>query len=214
MNFFANLSDTGKKLLIAAGVIVVIALCDRLAIAPAMSRLQAIDQDIAKEEGDIKQDIHFLQYKNKILKESEALAPYITATIPAEEEIIAAFLKRLEMLASKANVNVIKVTPSTGTQDTDYWKYTADLECSGKLADVVTFMHLINTSNDLMKVAKFNFSSKKDSDDLKASMTIVKVGIGKRPMPVPANPAGDADGKTTEAAASGTSASASSPSGK
>ena len=181
--FVAGLSDTGKKLFAGALVIVAVALFDRLLIGPTMSRMHSIDQEIAREESGIKQDLHFLSYKNKILKESEALSPYLTVELPKEEEIIAAFLKKLEMLASKGNVTIIKITPSPGTQEKDYWKYTADLECSGKLPDVISFMHLINSSNDLMKVAKFNVAAKKDNEDLKVAMTVDKVVVGKRPMP-------------------------------
>jgi hypothetical protein len=199
--FISNLSDNGKKLLAIAFVIVVIALFDRLLIGPTMSRMEAIDQDIAKEESTIKQDLHFLGYKNKILKESQALSPYITDKLPAEEEIIAAFLKKIEMLANKSNVTLIKVTPSTGSQQQDYLKYEADLECSGKFVDIVSFMHLIDTSNELMKVVKFNFSSKKaDSDDLKAVMTIDKIVVGKHTtgQPVAAKtPATTGESKST-----------------
>ena len=172
------------QFLLAALIIVVAALFDRLLIGPTMSRMDAIDQDIVKEEASIKQDIHLLGYKDKILKESDAYDAYVTKDIPTEEEIISAFLKKLEVLASKANVTIAKVTPSPGVQDKNYMKYQADLECSGKLADVITFMHLLNSSNELTKVVKFNFSSKKaDSDEIKAVMTVIKAIVGKNPLP-------------------------------
>ncbi len=181
--FLSSLSDTGKKLLAAALVIVIVALFDRLLIGPTMSRLSAIDQDIVKEESSIKGDLHFLGYKDKILKESKIFEEYLTKELPAEEEIIAAFLKKLEILATKSNVTLIKVTPTQGAKEKEYLKYQADLECAGMLADVITFMHLVDSSNELMKVLKFNFSSKKaDSDDLKALMTIEKIVVGKQPV--------------------------------
>ncbi len=182
--FIAGLSDLGKKLLLAAGIIVVAALFDRLLIGPTMSRMASIDLDITKEEASIKQDIQLLGYKDKIIKESDAYDTYVTKNSPTEEEIISAFLKKLEVLASKANVIIAKVTPSPGVQDKNYMKYQADLECSGTLTDVITFMHLLNSSNELTKVVKFNFSSKKaDSDELKAVMTVVKAVVGKDPLP-------------------------------
>ena len=184
--FISGLSDNGKKLLAAALIIVVVALFDRLLIGPTLSRMAAIDQDISKEEGMIKQDLHFLEYKNKILKEAQAVESYVTKDLPGEEEIIAGFLKKLEMLANKSGVTLIKVTPSAGTQEKEYLKYQADLECSGKFADVAAFMHLVGTSDDLMKVVKFNLTSKKaDSDEIKAVMTVDKVIVGKRPAAVP-----------------------------
>ena len=182
---FSDLSDNGKKLMTVALIFVAAALFDRLLIGPTMSRLSAIDQEIAKEEGIVKQDMRFLGHKDKILKESKALEPYITAKIPSEDEIIARFLKKVEMLANKANVTLVKVTPSTGEAKDNYIRYTADLECSGVLSDMVTFMHLVNSSPDLMKVVKFNMGSKKiDSDDIKATMTVSKIIVGNGPMPV------------------------------
>ena len=183
--FISSLLDNGKKLLAVTLIFVVVALFDRLLIGPTMSRMAAIDQDIAKEENLIKQDLHFLGYKNKILKEAQVFESYVVKNLPGEEEIIAGFLKKLEMLANKAGVTLIKVTPSTGTQEKEYLKYRADLECSGKLADVVAFMHLVGTSSDLMKVVKFSFSSKKsDSDEIKAVLTVDKIIVGKRPAVV------------------------------
>ncbi|MBF0571682.1 MAG: type 4a pilus biogenesis protein PilO [Candidatus Omnitrophica bacterium] len=182
--FIAGLNDNQKKLLIIAVVIVIAAFFDRLLIGPTMSRLSAIEEDITKEEASIKQDIRFLGYKDRILKESNEIAPYLTKNMSTDEEMIAAFLKKIESLATQAKVNLIKVSPAPGEQDAEYWKYHADLECSGNLADVVSFMHLINSNTDLMKVDKFNFSGKKsDTDEIKATMTIEKIVVSPKTMP-------------------------------
>jgi hypothetical protein len=196
-NLLTNLSPIGKKLLVIAGIIVMIAVFDRFLIGTYLTSITNVDQDINKEKSIIKQNLHFLSYKERILKESKLYEPYVSKELPAEEEIIAAFLKRLELLAGKANVTIIKITPSAGVQERDYLKYTADLECSGKLADVISFMHLVDTADELMKVVKFNFSSKKsDSDDLKAVMTISKIIVGKRPPLPPATAGKSGDPKT------------------
>lgn len=178
--FIASLSNTGKKLFAIAFVIVAIALFDRLLISPTMSRMSAIDRDIEKETNNIKQDLRFLAHKSKINTESRAYEPYLSTQSLSEEEIISAFLKNIEVLAKKGNVTIAKVTPSSGSKDKDFVRYTADMECSGVLADVVTFIHLVDTSEELMKVAKFSFSSKKaDSDEIKALLTIQKAVIPK-----------------------------------
>lgn len=179
--FIGNLSTTGKKLFAIAFVAAAIMLFDRLLISPTLSRMAAIDHDIEKETNNIKQDLRFLTYKQKINSESKAYESYLTDKPLSEEEVISAFLKSIEQIAKKGNVTLAKVTPSTGTKEKDFVKYSADLECSGNLTDVVTFIHLIDSSQELMKVSKFSFSSKKaDSDDIKAVMTIHKVVIPKR----------------------------------
>lgn len=182
--FIAGLNDKQKKLLVIAVVIVIVALFDRLLIGPTMSRLSAIEDDIAKEEATIKQDIRFLGYKDRIIKESSEINPYLTKNMSTDEEMIAAFLKKIESLAAQTKVTLIKVNPAPGEQDAEYWKYQADLECSGNLGDVISFMHAVNSDTNLMKVDKFNFSAKKsDTDEIKATMTIEKIVVTAKPMP-------------------------------
>ena len=194
--FISGLNEGQKKLLVITVVIVVAALFDRLLIAPTMSRLASIEEDITKEEASIKQDMHFLGYKDRIIKEGNEIAPYLTENMTTDEEMIAAFLKKIESLASQTKVTLIKVNPAPGEQDADYWKYQADLECSGDLADVVSFMHMVNSDSNLMKVLKFNFSSKKtDTDEIKATMTIEKIVVPEKDMPPPKVP--DANSQAT-----------------
>jgi hypothetical protein len=182
--FIAGLNDNQKKLLMIAVVIVIAALFDRLLIGPTMSQLASIEGDIVKEEATIKQDMRFLGYKDRIVKENQEIAPYLTKEVATNEEVIAAFQEKVENFATQTKVNLIKITPSPGEQDDEYWKYQADLECSGQLADIVAFMHLINSDTDLMKVDKFNFSAKKsDTDEIKATMTIEKIVVTDKPMP-------------------------------
>jgi len=199
--FIAGLNDNQKKLLVIAVVIVISALFDRLLIGPTMSRLSSIEDDISKEEVTIKQDIRFLGHKDRILQESDEVAPFLTKDMATDEEMTAAFLKKLESLADLTKVNLIKINPSSGEQDADYFKYQADLECSGSLENVISFMHAINSDTDLMKVDKYNFSAKKssDTDEVKATMTVEKIVVTEKPMPAKAK---DANVPSTPPAAS------------
>ena len=192
--FIAGLNDNQKKLLLIAVVIVIAALFDRLLIAPTMSRLSSIEEDITKEESTIKQDTRFLGYKDRITKEAQEIDPFLTKKMSTDEEMIAAFLKKIEGLATATKVTLIKINPAPGEQDAEYWKYQADLECSGQLADMVSFMHLVNSDTDLMKVDKFNFSGKKsDTDEIKATMTIEKIVVTDKPMPAKAQNANNSN---------------------
>ena len=189
-NFIAGLNAGQKKLLVVTAVIVIAALFDRLLIGPTMSHLSSINEDIVKEEATIKQDMRFLGYKDRILQESREIEPYLTKEVSTDEEMIAAFLRKIESLASKSNVNLIRINPAPGEQGAEYWKYQADLECSGNLPDVIAFMHKINSDNELMKVDKFSLNGKKtDTDDIKAAMTVEKIVVTAKPMPPKPNDA-------------------------
>ena len=182
--FIAGLNNNQKKLFVIAVVIVIAALFDRLLIGPTMSRLSTIEEDINKEESMIKQNIRFLGYKDRILKERNEIDPYLTKKVLTDNEMIAAFLNKIQNLASHMKITLIKINPAPGEQDEDYWKYQAELECSGQLEDMISFMHAVNSDTDLMKVDKFNFSAKKsDTDEIKATMTIEKIVVTDKPMP-------------------------------
>lgn len=195
--FIAGLNENQKKLLVIAVVIVVAALFDRLLIGPTMSRLSSIEEDITKEEATIKQDIRFLGYKDRIAQESQEIDPYLTKNVMTDEEMTAAFLKKIENLAAQTKVTLSKVNPAPSEQDAEYWKYQVDIECTGQLGDVITFMHAINSDTDLMKVLKFNFNGKKsDTDEIKATMTVENIIVTDKPMPAKASDANNPNAST------------------
>ena len=182
--FIAGLNDSQKKLLVIAIVIVIAAVFDRILIGPTMSHLASVEEDIIKEESTIKQDVRFLGYKDRILQERKEIDPYLTKSVSSDVEMTEAFIKKIENLANQTNVSLIKNNPAPSEQDADYWKYQTDLECSGNLADIIAFMHLVNSDTDLMKVDKYNFSGKKsDTDEIKATMTIEKIVVPDSSMP-------------------------------
>jgi hypothetical protein len=196
--FISELSPLGKKLLIVTIFIVMITLFDRLLIAPTMTRLNAIDEETMREEAAIKKDLKFLSYKDRISKEAQIVDPFIVEDVPTEDELNAAFLKKIEITANKANVILAKVTPSPSSLEKDNLSFSADLESSGKLTDIITFMHMINASDELTKVIKFNLGSKKsDSDDIKATMTIKKLVVSRNPISKSSN--ADSNSSETDA---------------
>lgn len=177
-NFISKLSPNEKKIFYIAIIFVLLALLDRLFLGPAMSRLKSLDEDIEQQKNVIKGDLRFLSYKDKILKENENFKPYYTAKTQAEEEIIAAFLKKVEILASDAKINLIKVNPADTKQRKGFIEYYANLECDGKLEDMARFIYSINTSGDLLKIVKLTMAPKKaGSEEVNASITVTKTII-------------------------------------
>lgn len=192
--FFAKLSDKERKILTVAIILLIAAVLDRVFLSPTAEQLQTLNENIKEEENSIKKDLHFLTYKEKILKENEVLRPYYNQKERTEEEIIAAFLKKIEILATEANVNLVKVNPSEPKQKKGYKEYYAILECSGPLQNMITFLHLIDSSADLLKTVKLNMGAKKiGSEEIIASLTIAKIIIdrGENPQIVAVTPYGD-----------------------
>ena len=173
--FISKLSDQEKKVLYITALIVLVALVDRLFLGPVFERLKTVDDDISQQKSSVSRDIRFLSYKDRILSESQAYSKYFTNKVQDDDVVNADFLSVVERLATRSNVNLVKSNPSESKKKKDFVEYYANLDCSGKLKDVISFMHQINSSDELLKIVKFNMSPKKGAEDeVTASMTVEK----------------------------------------
>ena len=158
--------------------VVLVALLDRLLIGPGLDKLKDLDQEINNQRTSISRDLRFLTYKTKIDKEIDAFRKFIPQKAMAEDDINTDFFSRVEKLANQTNVKLVKSNPGPGKKEKEYSEYYADVECAGSLKDVISFMHAVNSSDDLFKIVKFNMTPRKGSpSDVSTSMTVVKLVI-------------------------------------
>ncbi len=177
-NFVSKLSEKEKKIFYVAIIFVLVALLDRLFIGPAMDKLKSLEGEIESQESLIKRDLRFLSYKNRILRENQGFKKYYAQRPLSEEEIIASFLKKIEILASESKVNLIRVSPSESKQRKGFVEYFATLECDGPLENVAKFCYTIDISEDLLRIVKFSMAPKRaGSQEVAATMSVSKVII-------------------------------------
>ncbi len=180
--FISGLSSTEKKILAVASVFVILALFDRLLFAPSVNRLKQIDDSIAKEENSIRQNLQFLGYRDRIIKDAGVFKDYYAKDVRAEEEVIAEFLKKVEVMATQSKMQMSKIAPAGQDYQKDYIKYFVSLDCSGTLEDLTNFVYKVNNTNELLKVEKMNLvGSTKSAGNVTASLTISKMIIGADP---------------------------------
>ncbi len=148
-----------------------------------MLKLHSLNREIREKTGSIHSDVRFLSYRDKIAREQEEFSTYQSGESKTEEEIIAGFLKTVEQLASEANINLVKVHPSDVVAKKGYVQYFADLECNGRLADMIVFMHKVNAAKNLSKIVKFNMTGKRSSaEDVTVSMRVSKLIIDMKSL--------------------------------
>ncbi len=174
--FFSNLSEKEKKLLYVAIGFVILAMLDRVFFGPVMSKLEDLDRAITETKDSLRRDTRFLAYRDHILKESEVYQRFFPKSQKTEEEIIADFLKNIEVRASKAGINLIQVKPSETKHFKGYVEYYANLDCEGPLEKVIQFMHSIDSSDELLKIVKLNMAPKRASAaEVTATMVVKKM---------------------------------------
>lgn len=177
-DFYSKLSENEKKIFYIAVAVVLLMVLDRTFLGPVLSRIKFLDDQIQQQKNIITQDLRFLTYRDRILQDNEDLRNYYGDPSKTVEEIIAGFLKKIEMMASRSRVNIIKISPSDLKQRKGYVEYYANLECEGLLNDMISFMHDIDTSDDLLKINKIDMSLKRaSSDEVLVAMVLSKMII-------------------------------------
>lgn len=188
--FYAKLSEKERAVFNVALFIVLLAFLDRLFFGPVMSKINTIDEEISNQKSSIDRDLRILSYKDKIINDNKAFGKYITENLADDDVINAAFLQTVEKLATQSSVNLIKSTPTERKDHKNSIEYYANVDCTGQLKDVVSFMHAINASEDLLKVATFSMTPKRGAaNEVNASLTVVKVVVPAVPVDSAAVPA-------------------------
>ncbi len=180
--FISGLSKNEKQMLVVASLFVLLALFYRLLLGPSLARMKELDESIAKEEDVIRQNMRFLEYRERILQEASTFNDFYTRDVRAEEEIIADLLKQLELMGTRSKVELSKISPAGQEAQKDRVKYFATMDCSGKLEDVTSFVYAINNSKELIRVEKMTLSGNtRNADVVQASLTVSKMIVAADP---------------------------------
>ena len=178
LEFYNKLAEKEKKVFFFAILAVVVALFDNLFLRPVLSKMAGMDTEIMEKTSSIRNDSRYLSYEERVKQEDKVYSVYSAEEAKTEEEIIAAFLKTIELLASESNIGISKLSPSGLEQKKGFILYYASLECGGRLSDMVVFMHKIDATRNLLKIVKFNMAGKKASaEDVTASIKVAKLII-------------------------------------
>ena len=184
--FISGLTAGEKKILAIAGLFVLFALFDRLLIGLSLGRIKELDESIAKEQDVIRQNMRFLGYRERIVKEAATFKDFYTKDVRSEEEITADFLKKLELMGTQSSVELSKISPAAPEYQKDYVKYFVTMDCSGKLEDITAFVYAINNSKELVKVEKMTLGGNaRNVEAVQASLTVSKMIVGADPAVSP-----------------------------
>ena len=156
-----------------------LALFDRLFLGPVLKKLNEIDTAIAAQEASIARDIRLLSYRDRILEESEIFSKYYTAQVNDESKLKGDFAKVVQRLSTDTEVEKVKSNPLEPVKERMYSLYFIEYDFAGPLKNMVSFIHSVNTTDELLKVANFKMTPKRGTDNVNASMTIAKMVINE-----------------------------------
>ncbi|MBF0479841.1 MAG: hypothetical protein HQL26_10195 [Candidatus Omnitrophica bacterium] len=177
LKLISKFSENERKLFYGAIISVVLALFFCLFVWPMQGNVDKLQSDIEAQKTEIKSDLKYLAYKDRIAAENEKYAKFYVENLKDDDVINADFLRTIEKIASEAGVALSKNNVSTSKKSKYYVEYFDNADCAGKLDDIIKFIHMINSSDALMKVSKLSIVPKRGGTDnaVSASMEIVKM---------------------------------------
>ena len=173
----AHLSKREKFIFYVAAIFISLATLDRLIVSPISSKIKSLNKDIEENESSIKNNLHILSQKDRILSESAKYTSFLSSNKTDEEEITS-LLKEVENIANKASVYVTDMKPAPIKDLGSSKKYLMNLNCEAQMEQIINFMYNIEDSSKLLVIEKYQISPKsKESGVAQVSMTISKTVI-------------------------------------
>ncbi len=179
---YNNMSGRGKMLAKVAGLVIAAVLVDMIVVRPMNNYLSRIDDLIAVEEQVIPKRLQILKFKDRIIAQYHSAKPFLSDLTISQEEEIARLLREVERVSKGAGLFVSNINPVKTTEQSEtLYELSVDIEGKGGIDQVRKFMKEIELSNPPIRIDGFNFKPQgKDSDDIKFTFTIIKIGVKER----------------------------------
>lgn len=164
--------------MVAAVVVIALTLTDRLLISPISNKVRRLNQEIKFSEVKLSRDLRNINNKGTIESEYKKYKNYVRSTYASDEEDVAGILAEIEGLARSSSVSLVDIKPQSPKKSDFYKEYAVEVEVEGGMEQIVTFLHNLNSSTQLLRAVKLRIGLKdKESSVIKASLLVTKISI-------------------------------------
>lgn len=173
--FWNKLSDKEKLGLGLAFAVMAVALLDRLVVTPVRDHFRRINQEIKIKEKQLAHDLRNVHQEDTISQKFDKYVEYVQRSGSDEEEV-ARILGEIESLARQSDIYLANMKPQSPKEVEFYKQYAVEIDAEGEIGPLITFLHQLNTSKQLLRVEKLRLgSNRKGEKTLKASMLVTRV---------------------------------------
>ena len=174
-NLFSRLSKRERLVLYAASFFIALVLLDRLVMGPILFKIKSLNQEIQSQKSFIKRNLHILAQKERIRKEVNIYASYVTAAQSQEEETVF-LLKEIEEIANESSVYVIDIKSAGFEKEGILKKYLVKINCEAQMEQLIHFFYDVESSNKLLQIEKYDMRPKTEgSSVLRCALSISQV---------------------------------------
>jgi hypothetical protein len=165
------LSKREKVILYSTIGVILFAVIFNVLLYPLMDRNTRLNKEIELTRQKLKKYLWLLSQKdiieNKYSKFSQALKA------PAQEDPLVAGLAQLENMAKEANIRIIDMRPEAQPKaQGPYKEAMIELRAEGGAEGFLKFIYEIENSLSLLKIKKFQLSSRANAQVLEARFTV------------------------------------------
>jgi len=182
-DLYKNFSNRERILFYVTIGALVFMMADLLVLGPVLSQISILDGEIKAKSQAIQRDMRIYSFRESIFKEYHHYESYLDSGDRTQEEIIAKLLRKLETLAAANTITITNVMPGELEDKPIYKIYKTSLNFEGTLKDVVTFMNLLEESDNLFQIGRYQLEPKsKTGTQMKCNMDVSRILITAEDM--------------------------------
>lgn len=175
---YSDLSPIGRILFVVAFILLFLTLMDRMVLGPILSQMKIMDAEIEAKKETVKRNLRILSFKDRILEEYVSYNDYLDSGENSQEEIIGALLRKIELFAKQQSISILNIRPGDMEENPVFQEYKTGLECEGGLQNLLAFMAMLEESDYLFQITRYNMTPKtKSGEVLKCDMDISRTLI-------------------------------------
>lgn len=179
VDFVARLSKREKIIFYSTAVVIGLVLLDYLVVSPVLTKMNDLDGEIKDKEIAIRNSLTILLHEKQINRERSKYLSSLNQP-GSEEEEVTSFLKEVENIAKESSVYLVDIKPAGKPEKTAQKQYFLELSFEGQMEQVLSFFYNIKTSNQLIKIERYQIAPKTEGSDIIAgSLSISKLIISK-----------------------------------
>lgn len=173
------LSAREKGILYFTISIVAFSIVFNFLIAPLLKKNDTLNREIELTRMKLKKYLGLLGQKENIQNKYSKLAQELDFSYLNENNIVTT-LSKLEDLAKNANIRIIDIRPQGAAGGSlPYKALTIDLRTEGEMEGYLKFIYNLENSLLLLKIKRFQLSSKSNAQSLEGSFTISQISASQ-----------------------------------
>jgi type II secretory pathway component PulM len=169
------LSKRERLIFYATVAVIIFAVLFNLLLAPLLSKNSELSRSVNYSREKLKKYLRLISQKESILKQYKAIMPNIDLQEITQQDTLVSSLSELEAMAKNAGVRITDLRPQQKSLGKEAGQVLIEMRAEASLAAYLKFIYALENSLTLLKISKFQLTSKPNAAVLEGSFTITNL---------------------------------------